>query len=47
MRPLADALARAALQYVALKGVKHVLRDDPSDNVADYAKNDPLSPAGH
>lgn len=44
MRPLADALAHTALQYVALKGVNHVLRDDPSDNVANYAKNDPLSP---
>ena len=44
MRPLADALAHTALQYVALKGVNHVLRDDPSDNVANYAKKDPLSP---
>ena len=29
---------------VALKGVNHVLRDDPSDNVGNYATQDPLSP---
>ena len=44
MKPLTDALAHTALQYVQLKGVNHVLRDDPSDNVANYAKKDPLSP---
>lgn len=44
MKPLADALTHTALQYVALKGVNHVLRDDPTDNVANYAKKDPLSP---
>ena len=44
MRPLADALAHTALQYVALKGVNHVLRDDPTDNIANYAKKGPLSP---
>ena len=42
--PLADALAHMALQYVQLKGVNHVLRDDPSDNVGNYAKKAPLSP---
>ena len=26
------------------RGVNHVLRDDPTDNVANYAKKDPLSP---
>jgi hypothetical protein len=44
MKPFADALAHTALQYVQLKGVNHVLRDDASDNVANYAKKDPLSP---
>ncbi len=44
MKPLAYALAHTALQYVALRGVNHVLRDDPTDNVANYAKKDPLSP---
>jgi hypothetical protein len=41
---LADALAHTALQLVKLTGVNHVLRDDPSDNVANYASKDPLSP---
>lgn len=44
MKPLADALAHTALQYVTLTGVNHVLRDDPTDNVANYAKPGPLSP---
>ena len=44
MTPLADALAHTALQFVELKGVNHVLRDDASDNVANYAQQDPLSP---
>jgi hypothetical protein len=44
MKPLADALAHTALQFVQLKGVNHVLRDDPSDNVGNYAKKAPLSP---
>ena len=43
MTPLADALAHTALQYVQLKGVNHVLRDDPTDNVGNYAKKAPLS----
>jgi uncharacterized protein len=43
-RPLIDALKHTALTVVELKGVNHVLRDDPSDNVANYAKQDPLSP---
>jgi pimeloyl-ACP methyl ester carboxylesterase len=42
--PLADALAHTALDLVRLKGVNHVLRDDPSDSIANYAKQDPLSP---
>ncbi|HET6731356.1 hypothetical protein [Mycobacterium sp.] len=43
-RPLIDALKHTALTVVELKGVNHVLRDDPSDSVANYAKQDPLSP---
>jgi alpha-beta hydrolase superfamily lysophospholipase len=44
VRPLIDALRHTALTLVELKGVNHVLRDDPSDNVANYASKDPLSP---
>ena len=44
MKPLADALAHTGLQFVQLKGVNHVLRDDPTDSIANYAKSDPLSP---
>jgi uncharacterized protein len=44
VKPLAEALAHTALTLVELKGVNHVLRDDPSDNVANYAKQAPLSP---
>jgi hypothetical protein len=29
---------------VPLKGVNHVLRDDPTDNASNYSKQDPLSP---
>lgn len=43
-RPLIDALAHTALTVVELKGVNHVLRDDPTDNVANYANGEPLSP---
>jgi hypothetical protein len=44
VRPLTAALKHTALTVVELKGVNHVLRDDPSDNVANYAKPGPLSP---
>jgi uncharacterized protein len=44
VRPLIAALQHTALTVVELKGVNHVLRDDPGDNVANYAKQDPLSP---
>lgn len=44
IRPLVDALKHTALTVVELQGVNHVLRDDPTDNVANYAKQDPLSP---
>jgi hypothetical protein len=43
-RPLIGALGHTSLTVVELKGVNHVLRDDPTDNVANYAKQDPLSP---
>ena len=44
VRPLVDALEHTALTLVELKGVNHVLRDDASDNPANYASKDPLSP---
>ncbi len=44
VKPLADALEHTDLTVVELKGVNHVLRDDPTDNVANYSKTDPLSP---
>ncbi|HEX2284716.1 MAG TPA: hypothetical protein VHI10_07825 [Mycobacterium sp.] len=44
VKPLVDALKHTALTVAELKGVNHVLRDDPTDNVANYAKQDPLSP---
>jgi hypothetical protein len=43
-QPLIAALGHTSLDVVQLKGVNHVLRDDPTDNVANYAKKDPLSP---
>ena len=43
-QPLFDALAHTALTAVRLTGVSHVLRDDATDNVGNYAKKDPLSP---
>ncbi|BBZ31004.1 hypothetical protein MMAD_52990 [Mycolicibacterium madagascariense] len=42
-QPLFDALAHTALTVVRLTGVNHVLRDDPTDNVGNYAKQAPLS----
>jgi len=44
MRPLIDALAHTALTVVELKGVNHVLRDDPTDSIANLGKEAPLSP---
>jgi hypothetical protein len=44
MQPLVEALRHTALTFVELKGVSHVLRDDPTDNIANYASQDPLSP---
>jgi hypothetical protein len=43
-KPLIDALGHTALTVVELTGVNHVLRDDASDNVANYANQEPLSP---
>jgi hypothetical protein len=43
-KPLIGALGHTALVVIELKGVNHVLRDDPTDNVANYSKQDPLSP---
>ena len=44
LQPLRAALAHTDLTVVELRGVNHVLRDDPTDNVANYAKKAPLSP---
>ncbi|MET0701311.1 MAG: hypothetical protein ABWY93_16770 [Mycobacterium sp.] len=44
IKPLADALAHTDLTQVDLDGINHVLRDDPTDNAANYSKQDPLSP---
>ncbi|OBF28402.1 hypothetical protein A5724_28835 [Mycobacterium sp. ACS1612] len=41
---LVDALKHTALTEVRLQGVNHVLRDDPSDSVANLTKQGPLSP---
>jgi hypothetical protein len=43
-RPLIDALKHTALTVVELKGVSHVLRDDPTDSIANYSNQAPLSP---
>jgi len=43
MQPLVSALAPTALEFVELSGVNHVLRDDPTDNVANYATMAPFS----
>jgi len=43
-KPLIEALGHTELTVVELKGVNHVLRDDPSDDVANFAKQGPLSP---
>ncbi|MFG1934193.1 hypothetical protein ACGFK1_26655 [Mycobacterium sp. NPDC048908] len=43
-QPLIDVLKHTALTEVQLQGVNHVLRDDPSDSVANLTKPGPLSP---
>jgi len=42
-RALFASLKHTDLTVVELKGVNHVLRDDPTDNVGNYASKDPLS----
>jgi uncharacterized protein len=42
-QPLIDALNHTALTVVRLHGVNHVLRDDPSDSIANLTKQGPLS----
>lgn len=44
LQALRAALAHTDLTVAELRGVNHVLRDDPTDNVANYSKKDPLSP---
>ena len=44
MQPLIDALKHTALTVVELKGVNHVLRDDPTDSIANLSKQAPISP---
>ncbi|MGB0972306.1 MAG: hypothetical protein ACPGVG_15310, partial [Mycobacterium sp.] len=44
MQPLVGALSDTALTVVEFVGVSHVLRDDPTDSIANYAKPAPLSP---
>ena len=43
-KPLIDALKHTALKVVELRGVNHVLHDDPSDSIANLTKPSPLSP---
>ncbi|MDH6195813.1 alpha-beta hydrolase superfamily lysophospholipase [Mycobacterium frederiksbergense] len=43
-RPLIDALKHTELTVAELKGVNHVLRDDPTDSIAGYGKPGSLSP---
>lgn len=44
LKPLTDALRHTALKVVELRGVNHVLHDDPSDSIANLTKPGPLSP---
>ena len=41
--PLVAALEHTELTVTELRGVNHVLRDDPTDNIANYATKAPLS----
>jgi uncharacterized protein len=41
--PMVAALAHTRLDFVTLKGVSHVLKDDPSDSITNYATDQPLS----
>jgi len=44
VQPLAAALAAAKLDFLQLKGVSHVLKDDATDSITNYAKDQPLTP---
>ncbi|MDT5011345.1 MAG: uncharacterized protein QOH57_2962 [Mycobacterium sp.] len=44
VQPLADALKHTELDSIHLNGVSHVLKDDPTDSIVNYAKDQPLSP---
>jgi hypothetical protein len=44
LKPLIGALRHTALKVVELRGVNHVLHDDPSDSIANLTKPGPLSP---
>ena len=41
---MAAALAHTRLDFVELRGVSHVLKDDPTDSITNYAKDQPLTP---
>ena len=43
MKPMADALSHTKLRFVQLGGVSHVLKDDPTDSITNYANKQPLS----
>jgi uncharacterized protein len=43
-QPLIDALKHTALKVVELRGVNHVLHDDPTDSIANLTKPGQLSP---
>jgi uncharacterized protein len=43
VKPLADALGHTKLDFVQLGGVSHVLKDDPTDSITNYANKQPLS----
>ncbi len=44
VQQLAAALAHTKLDFVQLKGVSHVLKDDSTDSITNYANNQPLTP---
>lgn len=44
VRPMTAALAHTDLDFVELNGVSHVLKDDPTDAITNYANDQPLSP---
>jgi hypothetical protein len=44
VQPLAAALAATTLDFLQLKGVSHVLKNDPTDSITNYARDRPLTP---